>query len=152
MGNQVLTGRYDYTLDTKNRLVVPPNFRDLLTQEKGTHFNIAVGFDGDLWLFLPSQWEQYQDHMTEAAKGMKDKAAARAATLQFFSSAERVELDDQGRILVPERFKEAAHLKKDVVVAGAGAKATIWDADRYEQHVKKHAKPALELLAKEMGI
>ncbi|MDE2292558.1 MAG: division/cell wall cluster transcriptional repressor MraZ [Elusimicrobia bacterium] len=148
----VLTGRYDYTLDSKNRLVVPPTFRDLLTQEKGTHFMLAQGFDGDLWLFLPSQWEQYQNHMNEAAKGMKDKAAARAAMMQFFSSAERVELDEQGRILVPESLKAHAQLKKDVVVAGAGAKAAIWSSDRYEQHVRKQAKPALEMLAKELGI
>lgn len=152
MGNVVLTGKYDYTLDTKNRLVVPPSYRKLLDQEKGSHFMLAQGFDGDLWLFLPSQWEQYQNHMNEAAKQAKDKAQARAAQVEFYSSAFEAEVDDQGRILVPEGHKEHAGLKKEVVVAGAGAKATVWASDRYETHRKKRAKPALDMLAKELGI
>lgn len=152
MGNVVLTGKYDYTLDGKNRLVVPPSYRKLLDQEKGTHFMLAEGFDGDLWLFLPSQWEQYQNHMNEAAKTMKDKVAARAALTKFYSSASEAEVDDQGRVLIPESHKAHAHLKKEVVIAGAGAKATIWAFDRYEQHTKKKAAPALEMLAKELGI
>ena len=152
MGKVVLTGKYDYTLDTKNRLVVPPSYRKLLDQEKGSHFMLATGFDGDLWLFLPSQWEQYQEHMNQAANNAKDKAQARAALVGFYSSAFEAELDDQGRVLVPESHKEHAALRKDVVIAGAGAKATVWSADRYEQHTKKRAKPALEMLAKELGI
>lgn len=152
MGNVVLTGKYDYTLDGKNRLVVPPSYREVLTQEKGTHFMLVHGFDGDLWLFLPSQWEQYQTHALEATKKMKDAAASRAGMMEFFSMAERADVDDQGRILVPEGFKDHAKLKKEVVIAGAGTKATIWDAATYEQHSKKKGKPALALLAKELGI
>lgn len=152
MGNVVLTGKYDYTLDTKNRLVIPPSYRKLLDQEKGSHFMLAEGFDGDLWLFLPSQWSDYQNHMNEAAKGMKDKVAARRAVNLFYTKAVEAEVDDQGRVLVPESHKEHAGLKKEVVIAGAGAKATIWDAADYDRHVKKSAKPALEMLAKELGI
>lgn len=148
----VMTGKYDYSLDAKNRLVVPHHFRDLLTQEKGSHFIMSMGFDGDLWLFLPSQWEQYQSDVKEKAKTMKDAKAARAAQMNFFSMAERAELDEQGRILVPERLKAHAGLKKEVVIAGAGNKATVWDAARYEEHMKKFAKPAFDMLAKEIGI
>ena len=66
--------------------------------------------------------------------------------------ASEAEVDDQGRVLIPESHKAHAHLKKEVVIAGAGAKATIWASDRYEQHTKKKAAPALEMLAKELGI
>ena len=151
MGNPVLIGQYDYTLDTKNRLVVPPRFRELLTQEKGTHIIVAEGIDEEcIYFFLPTLWEQFLVDLKELAKKMPDKGSARAAFRHFFNSARELEVDDQGRILVPESMKEHARLKKDVMVTGSGNKAEIWDSERY-RHMDKDAKPKLKKLAAEMG-
>lgn len=152
MGNPVLIGQYDYTLDDKNRLVVPPRFRDLFTQEKASHFVLAKGIDDCLWLFLPTQWESFMTKFDEAVKGTKDKSAARAAKRELFRSAEEVKLDEQGRVLVSETLKGYARLKKDVVVAGAGDRAEVWDSERHRQYTAKQAKPAFEKIAKELPI
>ncbi|MBI3298524.1 MAG: division/cell wall cluster transcriptional repressor MraZ [Elusimicrobia bacterium] len=151
MGISVLIGKYDYTLDDKNRLVVPPKFRKLLEQEKGSHFFLAKNVDGCLSLFLPSQWEGHLMKFDEAAKTQKNATAIRAAKRDLFNTAEEALVDEQGRILVPESLKEQAHLRKDVIVAGAGDKAEIWDAQRYERHMAKQAKPAFEKVAKELA-
>lgn len=147
----MLIGKFDYTLDDKNRLVVPPKFRKLLEQEKGAHFVLAKNIDGCLSLFLPSQWESYLVKFDEAAKTHKNPSGIRMARRELFNTAEESLVDEQGRILVPESLKEQAHLRKDVIVAGTGDKAEVWDAQRYEQHMAKLAKPAFEKIAKDLS-
>lgn len=152
MGIPVLIGQYDYTLDAKNRLVVPPRFRELLTQEKASHFVLATGFDECVWMFLPSQWENFMTQFDEQAQGVKDKDSVRHARRQLFSNAEEVAVDDQGRVLVSEKFKVHGGLRKEVVVIGAGKKAEVWDAGRYSSYTSKKAKPAFDKIAKEFTI
>jgi MraZ protein len=150
VGNPVLIGQYDYTLDDKNRLVVPPRFRELLNQAKENTFVLAKGIDDCLWLFLPSQWESFMTEFKDAVKNMKDKGAARAAQREMFRSAEEVKVDEQGRVHLSDTLKGYARLKKDVVVAGAGSKAEVWDSERYRQYMDKQAKPAFAKIAKEL--
>ncbi|MBI5596175.1 MAG: division/cell wall cluster transcriptional repressor MraZ [Elusimicrobia bacterium] len=152
MGNPVLIGHYDYTLDAKNRLVVPSRFRELLTQEKASHFVLAKGRGDCVMLFLPSQWENFMNLFEEQARALKDKTGVPDARRELFANAEEVELDEQGRVLVSEKFKSHAGLRKDVVIIGAGARAEVWDAARYQQYAAKKAKPAFEKIAQEMGI
>ena len=148
---QVTIGRYDYSLDPKNRLVVPGRYREALLAEKGGHFIMSVGLDRCIWLFLPSQWEAFLEDSKTSTRGMKGEKA-RAVKRHIFSSAIEAELDEQGRILVPQHLKEHADLKKDVVVSGAGNKAEIWDSQSWERYSRKRAGPSFESMAKDLDL
>jgi MraZ protein len=50
------------------------------------------------------------------------------------SGAVDCEIDDSGRILVPPSLRDYAQLKKDVVWAGSGKYAELWDKDAWRQH------------------
>jgi len=147
----VTIGQYEYTLDTKNRLVVPSRYRDLLAEEKGSYFIVARGFDGCLFLLLPSQWEKFLQEMQERAKSIPDGAKARDFKRMVFTTATEAPLDDQGRILIQQNQKEYAGLKKDVVITGAGNKAEIWDAKRWVK-TSQAAATAFQELAKDMDL
>jgi len=149
---QVLIGQFDYTLDAKNRLVVPPKFRDALTRENGTHFILAKGLDGCIWLLLPSQWADMLENIKETTKGIADRRQARAVVREFYSSAEEATPDEQGRVLVSHLLKEHGKLKKNVVIVGAGNKAEIWDEAKWNAYSKKEAAPALEKFAKDLDL
>ena len=147
----LLIGRYDYSLDPKNRLAIPPNYRETLAQEKGRSFYLTSGMDGCLYLFLPAQWEKM---LADDLKmfSMPDKVQERAFKRKFFSEAVSVEPDGQGRILVPQYLKEHAGLRFDVLVQGAGNRAEIWDTKRWAAYEKSTIAPAYKKIGKSLEI
>lgn len=147
----LLIGRYDYSLDPKNRLAVPPKYRETLAQEKGRNFYLTSGMDGCLYLFLPAQWEKM---LADDLKmfSMPDKEQERAFKRKFFSEAVEVEPDAQGRILVPQYLKEHAGLRFDVLVQGAGNRAEIWDTKRWAAYEKSTIAPAYKKIGKSLEI
>ncbi|PCI37325.1 MAG: division/cell wall cluster transcriptional repressor MraZ [Elusimicrobia bacterium] len=153
MGIAVTTGEHDYTLDSKNRLVVPPSYREALVRENGTHFwlTTALGDDACLWFFLPSQWEKLLEDFNEQTKTVKDKTQVRKLRSQIFGKAAPSAPDEQGRILVPHNLKEFAELKKDIKFVGMGNKAEIWDETKYAKF-ESSAHAAMTKLAKELDL
>jgi len=147
----LLIGRYDYSLDSKNRLAIPPKFRDALQAEKGDRLYLTSGLEGCLYLFLPSQWSRLLDNDLQAF-ALPDKEQERAFKRKFFSEATDVELDSAGRILVPAYLKEHAGLKGEVLVQGAGKRAEIWDAKRWAAYTKTKVEPAYKLVSKSLEI
>jgi MraZ protein len=147
----LLIGRYDYSLDPKNRLAVPPKYREALALEKGRSFYLTSGMEGCLYLFLPSQWEKLLEGDLKMFS-LPDKEQERAFKRKFFSEALEVEPDAQGRILVPQYLKEHAGLRFDVLVQGAGRRAEIWDAKRWSDYEKKMIAPAYKKIGKSLEI
>ncbi|MCR4295663.1 MAG: hypothetical protein NUW21_09030, partial [Elusimicrobia bacterium] len=80
----LLIGRYDYSLDPKNRLAVPPKYREVLAQEKGRSFYLTSGMEGCLYLFLPAQWEKMLGDDLKMFS-LPDKEQERAFKRKFFS-------------------------------------------------------------------
>ncbi len=148
----VTIGQYEYRIDPKNRLVVPPRYREALAAEKGSHFILAVGIDKCIWLFLPSQWEDFEREMRTESRSMKNKAKARALKRHIYGTATEAPLDEQGRVLITHNLVSHAGLRKHVMIAGAGNKAEIWDRSRWESYQKKQAAPSFEKLAKDLDI
>jgi len=147
----LLIGRYDYSLDPKNRLAVPPKYRETLALEKGRSFYLTSGMEGCLYLFLPSQWEKLLEGDLKMFS-LPDKEQERAFKRKFFSEALEVEPDAQGRILIPQYLKEHAGLRFDVLVQGAGRRAEIWDAKRWSDYEKKMVAPAYKKIGKSLEI
>ena len=147
----LLIGRYEYALDPKNRLAIPPKYREALLHEKGTRFYLTSGMDGCLYLFLPSQWDRLLADDLKAF-ALPDKEQERAFKRKFFSEATDVELDSAGRVLVPAYLKEHAGLKSTVLVQGAGKRAEIWDAARWDAYTKAKVEPAYKLVSKSLEI
>jgi MraZ protein len=147
----LLIGRYEYSLDSKNRLAVPPKFREALQAEKGDRLYLTSGLEGCLYLFLPSQWSRLLDNDLQAF-ALPNKEQERAFKRKFFSEATDVELDSAGRILVPAYLKEHAGLRSDVLVQGAGKRAEVWDSKRWAAYTKAKVDPAYKVVSKSLEI
>ncbi len=147
----LLIGRYEYSLDPKNRLAIPPKYRDALTSEKGREFYLTSGMEGCLYLFLPSQWKRL---LADDLKmfSLPDKESERAFKRKFFSEAIDIELDAQGRILIPQYLKAHASLRSDVLVQGAGNRAEVWDVLRWGQYERKMVSPTYRKIGKSLEI
>lgn len=135
-----LTGRFERSLDDKSRIAVPKTLREEFSTsaaaEGVTQLYVAQGQNKSLALYAPVQFEGL-------AKRLESSSSSRAEVLNFqrllFSGAEKVELDGQGRIRIPERLAEFAQLKKDVMLLGVQDHAEIWDKAVWNQFEQEHS-------------
>ena len=118
-------GEYNHTVDTKGRLIVPSKFRDLL----GDEFVVTKGLDGCLFVYPTEEWKVIEEKFRSVSQFSKD---ARKFARFFLAGAAPVEVDKQGRILLPVHLREFAELDKDVVLVGVGSRIEIWNKDKWE--------------------
>ena len=115
---------YNHTLDTKGRLIIPAKFREVLGEE----FVISKGMDGGLFVYANDDWNAFEQKLTSLPLINKE---ARQFARFFLAGAATVEVDKQGRILLPAALREFAGLEKDVVLVGVGSRVEIWSKERY---------------------
>jgi MraZ protein len=126
-------GRYYHNLQPKGRLAIPSSFRSQLTSSSV----ITAGLDGALFVFPASSWKKLT---AKLASLPLTKRAARLFTRSIIQSASELNLDSQGRTLIPSYLRELASINKQVVVAGALTRIEIWDKERYHKHLNVIAK------------
>ena len=139
----MLLGEYRHSVDSKGRLAVPAKFRDKLSPGA----IITRGLDNCLFLFGGKEWE------TLAQKLMAlplSQANSRAFVRLMLAGAMDVEVDGQGRILIPDYLRHYAGLKKEAVIAGLYNRVEVWDRDNWERY-KQKTESASEEIAEKLG-
>lgn len=118
-----LTGRYEHAIDAKGRVFVPAKLRDKL----GECFVAAAVMDHCVCLYSQEEWNNL-------VAGFANVPMTKARRLQRYlaSNAADVQVDAQGRILLPRHLLEYAGLEKAALVIGAGNRAEIWNPADYE--------------------
>lgn len=140
-------GEYTYTIDEKKRLAIPPRFR----KELGKKGVVTRGLDQCLFLYPLESWEKLVQKLSELPLSQFD---ARGFVRLILSGAMEVQLDNLGRILIPDYLKEYAKLKKKVILAGVLSRIEIWDEvlwKSYKERIEKEVGDMAERL-KELGI
>jgi MraZ protein len=123
---QMFLGQYQHSMDAKGRLTIPSRFRELLVSD-GAY--VTLGFDQNLLVLT----EPFFLQVSERVRRMSlTEPHARLLKRLIFSSAERVEVDKAGRILIPEFLRKAAGLDGEAVVVGAGDYIEVWEPKRWE--------------------
>ncbi len=138
-------GEYLHTVDSKNRLAIPANFRQSFKQGAV----ITRGLDNCLFVYTKSDW---QNLVKKIAELPLSQANARSFSRMMLMGAMQAKLDKMGRILIPDYLKEYAGLGKKVVVGGVYNRLEIWDEKKWqsykeqsERNVEKTAEDMLEL-------
>lgn len=118
-------GEYNHSIDPKGRLIVPAKFRESL----GDMFVVTQGLDGCLFVYPNEEWQAFEEKLKTLPMANKD---ARKFVRFFLAGAAQVELDKQGRILLPSNLRSFAGLEKDCALVGVGTRVEIWDKERWE--------------------
>lgn len=113
-------GQFHHNLDDKGRLTIPVRFRDLL-QSDGAY--VMFGMDHNLLLLTSPQFESIAQKLL--AMNTAD-ASTRDLRRLVFGTAERVEIDKAGRILISQNLRNMADIQEDVVMAGTGLWIELW--------------------------
>lgn len=138
-------GEYNHTIDVKGRLIIPAKFREVL----GDEFVVTKGMDGCLFVFDNSEWQVFAEKLRSLP--MIDKEV-RQFTRFFLAGAASVEVDKQGRILLPSVLRDFAGITKDTVLIGVGSRIEIWSKDRWEGTVTYQDMDEISTHMVELGI
>lgn len=118
-------GRFEHSVDTKGRVAVPARFRDKLSGE----LIITRGNDRCLYLFTQDSWEPLAEKLNALPTGDQDARNMRRA---IFSAAEPVELDKQGRIIIPDHLRHYSGIDGNVAIIGVGNYIEIWNQETWQ--------------------
>ena len=122
------------TLDAKGRMAMPTRYRDRLMSHCEGQLVVTVDRDHCLLLYPLPEWEELERKLVRLPS--LNKQARRLQRL-LIGHATELELDGNGRILLPPPLREFADLDKRIVLIGQGNKFEIWDevqwAERRDQ-------------------
>ncbi|TAK11982.1 MAG: division/cell wall cluster transcriptional repressor MraZ [Anaerolineae bacterium] len=119
-------GQYQHNLDDKGRLTVPARFREGM--EAGAY--LLQGFDKNLMVLPAAAFEAMVRQVNQM--NLVDPHARELKRL-LFSTAEKVEPDKNGRILVPQFLRDLVALKADATLVGVGDYFEIWPPEDWKR-------------------
>jgi MraZ protein len=156
-------GEFDHSVDSKGRIAIPARFRS-----KIAHGAVLTrGVDPCLYVYPMETWEQKAATLDTT---IADPNQLRYVERHFFGGAFELELDSQGRIVLPARFRAYAGLNGvkgyngrsvehgdsgegrtngvsvEALVIGARERFEIWSPARWEAYLAEHADDDLSSL------
>ena len=126
-------GEYEHSVDPKGRVILPAKFRTSFSERGGY---VSLQHEGCLALWTPDEFDNRMAEMEEKARtGAMGRNEARVWAARSF----QVDVDGQGRILIPPRLREFARLESEapVIITGAIDRVELWDPQAWEERVQE---------------
>jgi MraZ protein len=137
-------GEHEHSLDAKGRLIFPVRMREQL----GAQVTLQKGIERCIYVYPPEEWDRQVRRVDDLPR---TEPKARQYARFFFSQASRESIDRQGRLTIPQSFREYAGLERDVVVVGYGSRVEIWDREAW-QRARAETEASMDDITRELGI
>jgi MraZ protein len=125
----MLTGEYDVLLDDTGRIALPRRLRDVLGKEKVILTKGSNVFC--LWLYGFEQGREMLKIINEITNPFSERDGD---VRRLLGAAQELDIDRQGRILIPPTLRDFAGLTRKCLVLGQFDFIEIWDEERYKSH------------------
>lgn len=125
-----LTGTFERTIDSKHRLAVPKPLKEALQVTATDELILAPGNEGCLSIYSQEGFDKFAQRLTRVSTG---QANVRTYLRLLYARAERVVLDKQTRVRIPDRLMNHASLNHEAIIIGVNDHAEIWDRNQWEQ-------------------
>lgn len=132
-------GEFEYKIDEKGRIPIPPKFRNELKDG----VVLAPGIEKCLTVYTPVEWKKLAASLTG---GSLTRSKMRKLNRALFATAFNTKIDNQGRIAIPAPLKEHADITEDVVVAGANNYLEIWSKSSWEEEKSISQQQAWQII------
>jgi MraZ protein len=119
-------GTYEYRIDDKGRISLPPRFRDDLRQG----MVMTQGLEKCITVYSLEEWQEISDKM---ASQPSNRSKARRMGRFTFATAFVAEIDAQGRVAIPATLRKYAGIDDVAIVAGVNNCLEIWSKDSWAQ-------------------
>ncbi len=136
-------GRYEHTLDEKNRIVIPFKMRG----EAGSMLYVMKGYDGALSLYKESDFNSLMEEISTYSFQKKNN---RDYIRTQMSSTYDLEVDKLGRITIPTALINRYGIGKEVFIIGVVDHIEIWDKAKYLEY-EKESDATFEAVAEKLS-
>ena len=140
----MLIGEYKSKLGEKKRVSLPKKFRDLL----GDNLILTRGYEQALIVVNEELWKKVATEVMEGSFINKD---IRDTSRFLVGGAKEIDLDPQGRFVIPEALLEHADIKEEVVFIGLVNWVEIWDKEKWNErleYLKEHGEQIAQEISK----
>ncbi|WBL21809.1 division/cell wall cluster transcriptional repressor MraZ [Zunongwangia sp. HRR-M8] len=144
-----LIGTYECKVDTKGRLMVPSALKKQLMPmlQEGFVIKRAV-FQSCLELYPMEEWNKLMERMNKLNRFKKKN---NDFIRRFTAGVKTVEVDGNGRLLIPKDLVSFAGISKEIVLSSAINIVEIWDKDKYEEAIDAASDDFADLAEEVMG-
>ena len=139
------TSEFESKLDTKGRLVLPARIKAQLPSGEGNELVIRRGFEPCLIIYPMVEFKKVFSKISGLSEFNEEY---RKLQRNFFSGTATVELDSNGRFVIPRNMLSYAQLEKDLTLVGMGNKVEVWNPSIYEKHLIKDSSELSKLAEK----
>ena len=139
------TSEYESKLDTKGRIVLPAKIKAQLPSGEGDELVIRRGFELCLIIYPMVEFKKVFSKISGLSEFNEEY---RKLQRNFFSGTATVELDSNGRFVIPKNMLNYAQLEKDLILIGMGNKVEVWNPSIYEKHLIKDPSELSKLAEK----
>lgn len=115
------------TIDAKGRMSIPTRHRDALAQQEQGRLTLTRHPDGCLLVYPRSVWEEKREQIA------RFPMSARFLQRLLLGSAQDVDLDSAGRILIAPELRAAVGLERDAMLLGMATHFELWNAQELER-------------------
>jgi len=139
------TSEYESKLDAKGRLVLPSRIKAQLPSNEGNELVVRRGFEPCLIIYPMVEFKKVFSRISGLSEFNEEY---RKLQRNFFSGTATVELDANGRFVIPKNMLAYAQLEKDIILVGMGNKVEVWSPSIYEKHLIKDSSELSKLAEK----
>ena len=140
-------GTYECKIDVKGRILIPSALKKQITISSENGFVIKRGlFNNCLELYPFDQWKFVMNKIDQLNRFNKKNIDF---IRRFTAGVKMVDIDTNGRLLIPKDLIKHACIKKDIVLSASVNILEIWDKNLYEEIIDE-AKVDFSSLAEEV--
>jgi len=133
-------GEFEYKIDEKGRIPIPPKFRRELGKEEVV---LTSGIENCITAYPLSEWKKLADSLT---RGPVPRNKLRRLNRAIFAAAFSLIIDGQGRISLPATLRQKAGIEDEVIVAGANNYFELWNKEQWESEKADSQEQAWQII------
>lgn len=137
----MFNGQFEYRVDEKGRVPIPPKFRTEELKKEGVV--LCPGIEKCINVYPVSEWKKLAGSLT-ANSIIPSKI--RKLNRFIFASSFDTEIDSQGRIMVPSKLRQYAGLNEEVVMAGVNTYIELWSKEQWDKDTANNREEAFHTI------
>ena len=142
------SSEYECRLDAKGRIVLPAKIKAQLPEASGNNIVVTRGFEPCLVVYPQVEWKK----VFSKVSGLNEfNDEDRNFQRNFLRGNTEVDLDSNGRFLIPKTMLKYAQIEKEVIVVGIGNRVERWNPSLYEKYLINDQEEFSKLAEKYLG-